>query len=85
MISPFWPVTRRSFALSLLIAPLAFPGCGGDGVGARLEGRGEATSEGRGTPEEGGPETRKSREKGARADTGPLGAVGVNGVGQSQS
>ena len=32
MIWPMPPVTRRSFALSLLFAPLACLGCGGDTV-----------------------------------------------------
>jgi hypothetical protein len=29
---PMQPVTRRSFALSLLLAPMTCLGCGGDGV-----------------------------------------------------
>ncbi len=32
MIWPTPPLTRRCFALSLLFAPLACPGCGGDPV-----------------------------------------------------
>ena len=32
MISPMPPFTRRSFTLSLLIAPLACLGCGGESV-----------------------------------------------------
>jgi len=32
MIWPMPPFTRRSFALSLLIAPMACLGCGGDDV-----------------------------------------------------
>ena len=32
MTSPMRPVTRRSFVLSILVAPMASLGCGGDSV-----------------------------------------------------
>ncbi len=40
---PKWPVTRRSFTLSLLIVPMACLGCGGYGDTVVTEGGGSGS------------------------------------------